>query len=43
MVRLNMKVIKSDVDEMPHLEDCSDVDIAYPVKRVCSKCTIQRG
>lgn len=30
---IEFKSDKSYVDEMPHLKDCSDVDIVYPVKR----------
>jgi hypothetical protein len=47
---IEYKSDKSYVDKMPHLKDCSDVDIVYPVKREylilgvkCVQCTSQRG
>ena len=39
---IESKSDKSYVDEMPHLKDCSDVDIVYPVKRnvLVVKCVL---
>ena len=40
---------KFDIDEIPLLEDCSDVEIAYPIHREafgykgCSECVSQEG